>query len=90
MINTIIYHMQQGKKIIVNINLKGRFIKDVAIVCSQNMKKNQLIKKNLSDMPPLEDDEEVKEEKGINVLTPNKLLTRLPILLAEIKAGKNS
>ena len=60
----------------------------MAIVCSQNMKKNQLIKKNLSDMPPLEGDEEVKEEKG-NKQT-NKLLTRLPILLAEIKARKNS
>ena len=42
-------------------------------------------------MPPLEgDEEEVKEGKGLKVLTPNKLLTRLSILLAHIKAGKNS
>ena len=42
-------------------------------------------------MPPLEgDEEEVKEGKGLKVLTPNKLLTRLSILLAQIKAGKNS
>ena len=27
---------------------------------------------------------------GLKVLTPNKLLTRLPILLAQIKAGNNS
>ena len=39
-------------------------------------------------MPPLEGDEEqVREKKRINILTPNKLLTRLPILLAQIKAG---
>ena len=28
--------------------------------------------------------------KGLKALTPNKLLTRLPILLAQIKAGNNS
>ena len=42
-------------------------------------------------MPPLEGDEEkVKEGKGLKILTPNKLLTKLPILLAQIKAGNNS
>ena len=40
--------------------------------------------------PPKGDEEEVKEEKGLEILTPNKLLTRLPILLAQIKAGNNS
>ena len=42
-------------------------------------------------MPSLEGDEEdVKEGKGLKILTPNKLLTRLPILLAQIKAENNS
>ena len=42
-------------------------------------------------MPPLEDDEEeVKEEKGLKILAPNKLLTRLLILLPKRKAGNNS
>ena len=36
------------------------------------------------------DGEEVKEGTGLKILTPNKLLTRLPILLAQIKAGNNS
>ena len=49
---------------------------------------------DLSDMPPLEGDkEEIKEGKGlkgITVLTPSKLLTRLPILLAQAKAGSSS
>ena len=27
-------------------------------------------------MPPLESEEEVKEGKGLKILTPNKLLTR--------------
>ena len=42
-------------------------------------------------MPPLEGDkEEVKEEKWLKFLTPNKQLTRYPILLPQIKAGNNS
>ena len=41
-------------------------------------------------MPLLEGDEELKEGKGLKILTPNKLLTRLPILPAQIKAGNNS
>ena len=45
---------------------------------------------DLSDMPSLEDNEKVKEGKGLKILTPNKLLTTLSILLAQIKAGNNS
>ena len=41
---------------------------------------------DLSDTPPLVGDEEVKEEKGLKALTPNKLLIILQIL-AQIKAG---
>ena len=45
---------------------------------------------DLSDMPPLECDDEVKEGKALEILTPSKLLARLPILLAQIKAGNDS
>ena len=45
----------------------------------------------LPPMPPLEvNEEEVKEGKGLQKLTPIKLLTKFPILLAQIKAGNNS
>ena len=39
-------------------------------------------KEKLADKTPNGDKEEVKEEKGIEILTPNKLLTRLPALKA--------
>ena len=39
-------------------------------------------------MPPLEGNE--KEGKELKILTHNKLLTRHPRLLAEMKAGNNS
>ena len=46
---------------------------------------------DISGMPLLEGDEETgKEDKVLKTLTPKKLLTRLPISLAEIKAGNNS
>ena len=46
---------------------------------------------DLSDMPPLEGDEEqVKEGKRLKILTPNKLLTRFGTLLAQRKARNNS
>ena len=35
-------------------------------------------------------EEEVKEGKELKILTPNKLLTRLPVLSAQIKAENNS
>ena len=45
---------------------------------------------DLSSMPPLECDEEVvKGEKGLKVLTPSKLSTRRPVLLTQIRT-KNS
>ena len=46
-----------------------------------------------SVIPPItaleSDGEEIKEGKGLKLLTPVKLLTKLPILLAQIKAGNN-
>ena len=40
-------------------------------------------------MLPIECDEEVKEDKGLKILNPNRLLTRFPVLLAQIKAGNS-
>ena len=37
-------------------------------------------------MPPLKGDKDkVKEGKGLKILTPNKLLTRLPVLQGVLK-----
>ena len=42
-------------------------------------------------MSPLEgDEEEVKEGQELNKVIPNKSLTRLPISLAQVKAGNSS
>ena len=51
-------------------------------------------KEESADMPSmalLEDlDDKVKAGKGLKILTQNKLLTRLHVLLAQVKAGNNS
>ena len=46
--------------------------------------------KELDDLPSLEgDEEEVKEEKWLRILTRNKLLSRISILLAGVKTGND-
>ena len=46
---------------------------------------------DLKPMPLLEgDEEEIKEGKGLKILTSNKLLSILPLLLTQRKAGNNS
>ena len=36
------------------------------------------------------DEEELRDREELKILTPNKLLTKLPILLSQIKQGNNS
>ena len=48
-----------------------------------------------TDMPELESEESVAEKrnqpgKGLKILTPDQMLSRLPITLAQLKAGNNS
>ena len=69
-----------------NIFLKGC---DYSVWSEESIDKEELT--DIQQMPQLEGDEdEVEKEKGLKVLTSNKLLTRLPILLVQIKARNNS
>ena len=48
-----------------------------------------------TDMPELESEESAKqrreqEKQGLKVLTPQQMLSRLPISIAQLKAGINS
>ena len=46
---------------------------------------------NVSPMPPLDGDKgKVRERKGIKISALNELLSRLPVLSAQIEAGNNS
>ena len=44
-----------------------------------------------TDMPDLESEESAEQRgQGLKILTPNQMLSRLPISLAQLKAGNNS
>ena len=43
-----------------------------------------------TDMPDLENEESAAQGKGLKILTPNQMLGRLPITLAQLNAGNNS
>ena len=48
---------------------------------------------DIRDMPPLETEEEAEKRQqgqGLKILTPQQMTARLPILLAQLKAGNNS
>ena len=99
LMNTIIYQMKKDEQMNSKYKPKKSFIKghnynDSCENVELSNKKEAFDQEksvDLSDMPPLEGNgEEVKEGKGLKVLTPKKLLAKLPILLAQIKAGNNS
>ena len=52
-------------------------------------------KSNTTDMPKLENEESAGERRnqsarGLNILTPDQIHSRLPISLAQLRAGNNS
>ena len=56
-----------------------------------NWKNNQIkMKKQTLDMSDLEGDESTTKRKGLKILTPNQMLSKLPISLAQLNSGNNS
>ena len=69
---------------------KSESLPEETIAETVKLRRQKADDEDLSDMPSLEGDgKEVKEGKGLKILTPNKLLARLLILLAQIKARNN-
>ena len=44
----------------------------------------------MNDMPDLETEEAAQRGQGLKIMTPKQMITRLPILLAPLKARNNS
>ena len=82
-----------GESESVGVNEKGNFeIKKKKSAKEKQESSDQL---DTRDMPELESDEYVAERRnksgeGLKILTPNQILSRLPITLAQLKAGNNS
>ena len=63
------------------------------LIKSNNKKTDE--QSNITNMPELESEESAEQKinrqgKGLKFLTPNQMLSRLPINLAQLKAGNNS
>ena len=59
----------------------------------KDLKLEALIEESISGRAKMgrkeKSDEENQEWQGLKILTPNKMLSRLPIILAQLKAGNN-
>ena len=80
------YKFLTGKDVLPEIGLLQKaatFKKSFFFLYHYWWRKTRLLTKLESD------EDEVKERNGIKTLTPNRLLSRLPVLLAQIKAGHN-
>ena len=60
------------------LNLLANFIEEV------------LIGDRMNDMRDLETEEAAQRGQRLKILTPKQMITRLPILLTQLKAGNNS
>ena len=49
---------------------------------------NELL--NIPDLKSEEEAAQRQQGQGLKILTPQQMITRLPILLAQLKAGNNS
>ena len=74
-------------------NMSENEIRNKRLDVLANFIEEVLIGDRMNDMPPLETEEDAaKKQKGqgLKVLTPQQMITRLRILLAQLKAGNNS
>ena len=78
------------KHALINLTLDAQAVKNGLM--KHPMKKIlESDEEEVDNLLPLKDDEEeVKEDKELKILTPNKMSTRLPVLLAQTKTGNNS
>ena len=82
--------MQKEISLPLDTTLRSYFLMIMIMIVIMNLFVSPLkYDENVPSMSPLEVDEEEKERKGLKILTTYKLLSRFPILLAQIKAGNN-
>ena len=82
--------MQKEISLPLDTTLRSYFLMIMIMIVIMNLFVSPLkYDENVPSMSPLEVDEEEKKRKGLKILTTYKLLSRFPILLAQIKAGNN-
>ena len=67
----------------------------ILLLLEETLKPKSDIQPNTTDMPQLEIEESAAKRRnqpgqGLKILTPDQMLCRLPITLAQLKVGNNS
>ena len=67
----------------------------ILLLLEETLKPKSDIQPNTTDMPQLEIEESAAKRRnqpgqGLKILTPDQMLSRLPITLAQLKVGNNS
>ena len=74
-------------------NMSENEIRNKRLDVLANFIEEVLVGDRMNDIPPLESEEDAAQRQkgqGLKILTPKQMITRLPILLAQLKAGSNS
>ena len=90
--------MRKGKKQTAIINLNNKLLEVMNWLYSDDETDDDETNNNeqpdSTDMPDLESEKSAEQEnqegQGLKILTPNQMLSRLPITLAQLKAKNNS
>ena len=76
-------------------NMSKNEVKNKGLDLLKNIVEKILDANELLDIPELESEKSAEQrrnqqEQGLRILTPKQMIIRLPILLAQLKAGNNS
>ena len=71
-------------------NMSENGIRNKRLDVLANFIEEVLIGDRMNDVTDLETEEATQKGQGLKILTPKKMITRLPISLAQLKAGNNS
>ena len=76
-------------------NMSKNEVKNKGLDLLKNIVEKILDANELLDIPELESEKSAEQrrnqqEQGLRILTPKRMIIRLPILLAQLKAGNNS
>ena len=83
-------------KLLLELEFNPKFEQSIAERTKmKRQKKSHDEQPGTTDMPDLESEKSAEQrrkqkEQGLKMLTPNQMLSRLPITLAQLKAGNNS
>ena len=93
--NNIADHVESISKTPALTKSQNKMVEILLLLKETPKPKNSVEQPDTTDMPELESEESTSARKnqtgeGLKILTPDQMLSRLPITLTQLKAGNNS